>query len=156
MDEDGETALFVAETVRIAKIILEELEIDPSIKNAEGETAEEKIRAEGDFITVADYLKEARLQGSTTADGLQSNGTTETTSDHPAPLPPGIELRVGSLEDEESLGEVEDPELKRRIEELASRDDFQGEEAQRELRQLVTDALSGTVTEQRDVRPRLD
>lgn len=157
VDEDGETALFVAETVEIAKYLLEEIGVDPMIRNTEGENAEEKIRAEGDFVVVADYLKAARSVGleSHTNGSLNANEeAAEAVAERPAPLPPGIQLQVGSLEDEENLGEIEDPELKRRIDELASREDFQGEEAQRELRQLVTDALNGTVREQRDVRAR--
>ena len=152
LDEDGETALFVVETVEAAKCLLEEVGTNLDIKNAEGETAEEKIRAEGDFVTVADYLKEIRVQ-ETVANG-QAESITGNGTPHPPPLPPGVELRVGSLEDEEGLGEVADPELRRRIEELASREDFQGEDAQSQLRQLITDALRGANEEQREVRPR--
>ena len=51
-DEDGETALFVVETVEAAQLLCEELQIDPSIRNAEGETAEEKILHEGDYTVI--------------------------------------------------------------------------------------------------------
>ncbi|KAL8724046.1 MAG: hypothetical protein Q9181_007009, partial [Wetmoreana brouardii] len=62
-DEDGETPLFVAETVETAKILIEELHCHPAQKNDEELTAEEKIRSEGDFVAVADYLKEQRTRG---------------------------------------------------------------------------------------------
>ena len=65
-------------------------------------------------------------------------------------------MQVGSLEDPEALGEVADPALKQRIEELAAKEDFQGEEGQRQLRELITDAVRGVSGEEREVRPRLD
>ena len=160
LDEDHETALFVVESVEAARCLLEEVGTDPAAKNVDGITAEEKIRSEGDFVAVADFLKEARLRGSPNGEGSESeaSGLTNGTNDsgHPPPLPPGIQLRVGSLEDEQSLGEVADPGLRRRIEELASREDFQGEEGQQQLRDLITDAVRGVGGSQREVRRRFD
>ena len=50
-----------------------------------------------------------------------------------------------------------DPEFKRRIDELASREDFQSEATQNELRELVQDALRGNIDSQdREVRRRVD
>lgn len=153
-DEDGETALFVVETVEAAQILLEELGTDPSLKNDEDMTAEEKIQAEGDFTVVADFLRESRIRG---RDGDQL--TTTTAADHVErvpPLPPNVKLNLGSLEDESTLGEVADPALKQRIEELAARDDFQSQEGQNQLRELVTDALRGTNADERNTRARLE
>ena len=53
---------------------------------------------------------------------------------------------MGLMEQGEEGGEP-DPEFRRRIEELASRQDFDGEESQRELRELVTQAITGISTE---------
>ena len=161
VDEDGETALFVVETVEAAQCLIDNVGTDPRIKNAEGLTAEEKIRGEGDFVTVADYLKEVRIRGdedSRDKPNAKEDGTANGVSgaEHPPRLPPGIQLRVESLEDEQSIGEVADPALRRRIEELASRDDFQGEEGQKQLRDLIADTLRGMSEEQRNVRPRVD
>lgn len=152
-DEDGETPLFVVETVEAAQCLLEDLKADPTIKNAEGMTAEEKIQAEGDNITIADFLRESRLRepaGSSESQHPQSNG------DHPPPLPPNVKLQLGSLQDEESLGDSSqvDPDFRRRIEELAAREDFQGEEGQQQLRELITDAIRGAGSSDRDVRQR--
>ena len=159
-DEDGETALFVAESVGAAQCLLEDVGTDPAVKSAEGMTAEEKIRSEGDFVAVADYLMEHRLErnGASGNNASRSeDGTTNgTEASQPPPLPPGVQLRVGSLEDEQNLGEVADPELRRRIEELASRDNFQGEDGQRELRELITDAVRGVSEDQRNVRSRTE
>ncbi|KAG8533246.1 uncharacterized protein KY384_002029 [Bacidia gigantensis] len=155
-DEDGETALFVVETVETAQCMLEDVGIDPSIKNTDGLTAEDKIREEGDFLVVAEYLSEVRLRGhrpAATSRAAEEN--LETDSSVP-PLPPGVQVRLGQLEDEANIGEVADPELKQRIEELAARDDFQGDESQRQLRELVTDALKGTIEDQREVRRRTE
>jgi hypothetical protein len=59
---------------------------------------------------------------------------------------------------EEDIGDAPDPEFRRRIEELAARDDFQTEEGQRQLRELVTEVVSGMTSEQTDrsVRRRVD
>lgn len=147
-DEDDETALFVAETVAAAQALVEELGVDASLRNKEGQTAEEKIREEGDFVTVSDYLREARVRGAGGVDDAAVVG-------HPPPLPNGVKVNMGTMEEEEDLGEV-DESFRRRIEELASREDFSAEEGQRELRELVQDAMRDVGTEGREVRRRVD
>ena len=154
-DEDSETALFVVETVAAAQTLLEELKINAGIRNAEGVTAEEKIRGEGDYVTVAEYLHESRMRpgNSSQGNGAMTNGGVH----HPPPLPPNVTVNVGTMEDATTEGheEVVDPEFKRRIEELAARDDFQGEDGQRQLRELITDAVRDVgVDGERDVRRR--
>ena len=154
-DEDGETALFVVESVEPAQCLLEELGADPTVKNDEGKTAEEKIRAEGDYPTIADFLRESRVIGAPGVGGIQS---TENQS-YPPPLPPNVKVHVGTMEDSQGAGEgtEADPEFRRRIEELAARDDFRGEEGQKQLRDLITDAIRGAGREdERQVRPRLE
>ncbi len=154
-DEDGETPLFVVETVEAAQVLVEELKAYLTVKNNDGLTAEEKIRTEGDFTTISDYLREcgerdvsSSMQGSSTSNG-----------GHPPPLPPNITMQLGTLEDEQALGDAGevDPEFRQRIEELAAREDFQGEEGQRQLRELITDAIrgAGSGESERDVRQRL-
>ncbi len=154
-DEDGETALFVVESVESAQCLLEEVGADPTVKNDEGMTAEEKIRAEGDYPTIADFLRESRVIGAPVAGEKYSteNGL------YPAPLPPNVKVHLGTMEDPQAVGEATeaDPEFRRRIEELAARDDFRGEEGQKQLKDLITDAIRGTGREdERQVRPRLE
>ena len=157
-DEDAETALFVVETIEAAQVLIEELGADPTIKSqdgiSEGMTAEEKIQTEGDFTTVADFLKESRLRGAPTTEDSPAT----VISDHPPPLPPNVKLHMGTLEDEENLGDAADadPEFRRRIEELAARDDFRGEKGQKQLRELIVDAIKGAGREDRDTRRRVD
>ena len=154
-DEDGETALFVVESVESAQCLLEELGADLMVKNDEGMTAEEKIRAEGDYPTIADFLRESRIVG---APAVEDTQPTEEGS-HPPPLPPNVKVHLGTMEDSEAIGEgtEPDPEFRQRIEELAARDDFKGEEGQKQLRNLITDAIRGAGREdQRQVRPRLE
>ena len=154
-DEDGETALFVVETVESAQCLLEELGADPAVKNDEDMTAEEKIRTEGDFPTIADFLKESRAVGAPGVGSTQSNGN----ESHPPPLPPNVKVHLETMEDAQAIGEdtEPDPEFRRRIEELAARDDFRGEEGQKQLRDLITDAVRGAGSEdERQVRPRLE
>ena len=159
-DEDGETPLFVVETVEAAQCLVEELKADASVRNAEGVTAEEKILGEGDFVTVADYLRETRVRAGgagavETLDAVRSNGV------QPAPsLPPNVTVNVGTMDEgAQGAGDGEvDPEFRRRIEELAARDDFQGEEGQRQLRELIGDAVRsvGSEGQERDVRRRIE
>ena len=154
-DEDGESALFVVESVESAQCLLEELRADPAVRNDEGMTAEEKIRAEGDYPTVADFLRESRAIGAPNVGDSESaqNGS------HPPSLPPNVKVHLATIEDSQALGEgaEADPEFRRRIEELAARDDFKGEEGQKQLRELVTDAVRGAGrNDERQVRPRLE
>jgi hypothetical protein len=144
-DEDGETPLFVTETVDGAKVLVEELHADLTIRNSEGKTAREKMVEEGDFPEV----KELEAQVNGVSNEAATNGV------HPPPcLPEGVSVNIGSMAPEE-VGEVVDPEFRRRIEELASREDFQSEEGQRQLRELVTEALRSEVNPERDVRQRM-
>ena len=154
-DEDGETALFVAETIDCAKVLIEELHADITLRGDEGKTAREKIEEDGDFPELAVYLRIKELEGS----GALVNGVDERSTTNgihpPPPLPEGVSVDIGTMEPEEA-GEVVDPEFRRRIEELAARDDFQGEEGQRELRELITEAIRGEVGEEREVRRRTE
>ncbi|KAL8800042.1 MAG: hypothetical protein Q9182_005442 [Xanthomendoza sp. 2 TL-2023] len=157
-DSDRETPLFVVETVQIARILIEELHCDISLKNDEGLTAEEKIRSEGEFVAVADYLKVVRMRtsnGSPLVD--DSNEDVENGNERLPPLPPNVTVNMGTTTEDEVPEEV-DPTFRARIEELASREDFQGEEGQRQLRELVTEAVRGVEqeSEARAVRRRVD
>ena len=167
-DEDGETALFVAETVEAAQVLLEELKVDTNVTNSENMTAEEKIRTEGDYPTVAEYLRETRIRGSASN---MANSQTEAEAEaeavasatngirNPPPLPHNVTVNVETMDDataEMQEQEAVDPEFRRRIEDLAAREDFQGEEGQRELRDLIKDAVRGVGADgERDVRRRL-
>ncbi|KAL9583039.1 MAG: hypothetical protein Q9212_002943 [Teloschistes hypoglaucus] len=138
-DEDSETPLFAAETVETAQILADS-QCDLTAKNDEGLTAEEKIRTEGDFVVVADYLKEQRMSsGEQTSSSSTENGEV---SQRPPPLPPNVTLNVGTTTEDEVPEEV-DTEFRAKIEELAAREDFRGEEGQRQLRELVTEAVRG-------------
>lgn len=161
VDEDGETALFVVETVEAAQYLVEVMGTSLDVRNEEGVTAEDKIRTEGDYVAVADYLKQMGEQRAGTVpsgSAVAANGAASerNESGHPPPLPPGVQMRVGSLEDEHDLGEVQDPALRQRIEELAAREDFQGEDGQKELRNLIADAVKGINADDREVRRRTD
>jgi hypothetical protein len=154
-DMDGETALFVAETIDCAKLLVEELHADISVINDEGKTIRESIEEEGDFPEVAVYLRVKELERSQ-MNGVSVNGTdgtNGTTSIHSTPpLPEGVSVNFGTMIPEEA-GEVVDTEFRRRIEELAQREDFQGEAGQNALRELITEALRGNRDdEERDTR----
>lgn len=152
-DEDGETCLFVTEDVAAATCLVEELHLDTTIKNNDGMTAVEKIEDEGDFLEVASYLR-SRSGGVTSRTGdlspIRAGG-------HPPPLPANVYLNMGTMEDGQVKGESHepDPEFKRRIEELAAKEDFHGEESQRELRTLITDAVRNVAAEEKDTRRRM-
>lgn len=156
-DEDGETALFVCETTECARILVEELHADTSVHGDEGKTAREKIEAEGDFPEVAAFLLQFEDGNATsTSNNVNGNATQTNIMGHAAPVPDGISINVGTMTPDDVGEEVVDPEFKRRIEELAAREDFQGEDGQRELRELITEAIRGQVTKDREVRRRTD
>ncbi|KAK9789804.1 hypothetical protein AB5N19_07162 [Seiridium cardinale] len=150
-DEDEETALFVVETVDAAKVLVEELQIDQSAKNADGQTALDKIIEEADFPQVAAYLKE--VESSRNGSLLNGSGINGHTDDLPPP-PEGMAVSLSTAAPAEENDAEIDPEFRRRIEELAERDDFHTEAGQAELRQLVQDALSGENLDDRNVRQR--
>lgn len=156
-DEDGETCLFVAESVEIAKCLVEELGVDYNIKNDEGLTAQETIASDGSFPEVAAYLAQVSGNGS----AISAAAAQATDGLHPPPpLPPNVKVNVQTVaESEANAGmDVVDPEFKRRIDELAAREDFHSEEGQNQLRQLVMDAIKGVnvETQERDVRRRIE
>ena len=155
LDEDGETCLFVTESVAIARCLVEELRVDYNIKNNEGLTAQETIESEGLTPDVAAYLRQVT--------GNPSSAPTDQPIDAlnpPPPLPPNIKVNLGTMSEQEANAGMEevDPEFKRRIDELAAREDFESEATQNELRELVADAIKGTKieTKDRDVRRRID
>ncbi|KAI1365531.1 ankyrin repeat-containing protein [Xylaria arbuscula] len=154
-DEDDETALFVVETVDAAKVLVEELGADLMIRSSEGYTASQKIAEEGDFSNVAVYLK---LKELCQAPGLSNgvNGEPALNGNGIPPVPEGLNISVSTMAPAEDAENEVDPEFRRRIEELAQRDDFHSEEGQAALRQLVQDAIADQALEDRNVRRRQD
>lgn len=154
LDEDGETCLFVTERVDIAKCLVEELGVNYNKANDEGLTARETIESDGD-PEVAAYLRQIA--------GVADEPEQPTDTLNPAPpLPPNLKVNLGTVSEQEAnAGTNEaDPEFKRRIDELAAREDFHSEAGQNQLRELVMDAISGSNIETdgdgRDVRRRTD
>ena len=164
LDEDGETCLFVAESVEVAKCLVEELKIDTALKNVDSLTARERIEADGEWPEVINYLQEherSRIGLTGGATIMTENTTTSGDAEfnYPPPLPPNMRLDINTMTEESMNGEQlqePDPEFKRRIEELASRDNFHTEEGQQELRDLIADAVRGVGGDERKVRRRVD
>ena len=159
-DEDNETPLFACENVDIARTLIEELRADVNARNDSGQTAGEKIEAEEEFPLVAAYLREAAGRGSSggaasvvaqtggaqdwsTAQAGTLDGADQSNGIHPPPMPQGMDVKIGTMAEPSAEDGEPDPEFRRRIEELAARDDFQSEEGQRQLRELVEDAIGG-------------
>jgi hypothetical protein len=162
-DEDGETALFVVESVEAARILVEELGLDATIKNDEGQTAREKIEEEAEWPVVAEYLAGLETGAAPSGTNGRANGTGTTTSTTTngdfvmPPAPEGLRVTVGTMDETETIAQEPDPEFRRRIEELAARADFETPQGQAELRKLVEDAIMGEgIGEERSVRPRQD
>lgn len=158
-DEDGETALFVVEAVAAARVLVQELGLDPMITNDDGQTAREKIVAEGDWLEVAEFLAGVTEGGA----GSEANatGARAETNGEPAipsvipPVPEGLEVTVGTMTEAEESSQPVDPEFRRRIEELAASEDLETPEGQARLRQLIQDAVGDQgLSEERHVRPR--
>lgn len=155
-DEDGETCLFVVETVDAAKCLVEDLHVDPNTRNTEGFTAAEKLEEDGDFPTVVVYLKQVAASGpSPAANGHSSGSTSDVTI--PPPLPPNVTIDLSTIPDPAASDDIDsqqpDPEFKRRIEKLANQENFHSEEGQKELKEIVGDAVRGV--SRRDIRRRL-
>ncbi|KAK0715908.1 hypothetical protein B0H67DRAFT_254438 [Lasiosphaeris hirsuta] len=150
-DEDGETALFVVESVAAARVLVEELGLDPTLTNEEGMTAREKIESEEDWPEVAEYLKKFDTGAST------ANGTTNGDAFELPSVPEGLRVTVGTMDESETADQPVDPEFCRRIEALAARADFDTPEGQAELRQLVEDTIIGQgLGEDQNIRQRQD
>ncbi|KAK2046142.1 ankyrin repeat-containing protein [Colletotrichum somersetense] len=148
-DEDDETALFVVETVDAAKCLVEELGADIAAKGADGVTASQKIEAEADYPEVAEYLKGVESQR--TADAAAAAAAAATLP----PVPEGLAVTLGTMDQAEEVPEEVDPEFKRRIEQLAEREDFHTPEGQAELRRLIEDAiLDQGLGDERSVRQK--
>lgn len=150
-DEDDETALFVIETEEAARVLVEELGVDVNHRGSEGFTAREKIEAEGDFPAVAAYLTKFETpqdeDPATVAAAVLPEGI--------PPPPEGMAVTVGTMDPTIDVPAGIDPEFRRRIEELAQRDDFNTTEGQAELRKLVEDVLTGQeIGDERNVRPK--
>jgi len=160
-DEDSETCLFNAESVEVAKALLE-LGVDLNSRNDEGQTAAEKLADPDEQPQVAAFLREAAGVPTTEAAAsvtAQTNGAADSAAAQAGtvngtngvhalpPLPSDVQINLGSMQPEEA-GEAPDPEFRRRIEELAARPDFQTEAGQAELRRLVEDVVGGITQEE--------
>jgi hypothetical protein len=156
-DESDETCLFNAESVEFAEELLR-LGVTIDAVNDEGHTAADYLDDEDEAPRVAAYLRQVmaeRSNGTTaTSNGQRSNAEEASTEQNdlpdgnsdamqpPPPLPNGVQVNIGTMLANE-VGEEPDPEIRRRIEALAARQDFEGEEGQRELRNLVEEVISG-------------
>lgn len=166
-DEDNETALFVVETVDAARVLVEELHLDATLQNDEGQTARESIEADGDYPAVVEYLT-SKEEGAAPPPQQQVNGTGGAGAGAVAglvngdggglpPVPQGLEVAFGTMHEGDAAGgAAPDPEFRRRIEELAARDDFHSDAGQAALRRLVEEAIHGEELAEgrRNVRPR--
>ncbi|KAJ6048827.1 uncharacterized protein N7446_011510 [Penicillium canescens] len=133
LDEDGETCLFVTESPEIARCLIEELKVDYNKKNSEGYTAVEKMEADEEFPQVTAYLRE-----------VVGGAPAETDS--------------GMLNPRRAFLIAICKSISRRIEELATREDYWSEEVQNEVRELVKDAMAGSNIEamERELRRRTE
>lgn len=153
LDQDGENCLFNAESVAMATELIN-FGVNASLKNSDGLTAAEKLDDEDEQPAVAAYLRNLSSSGGTASSSTiapheavtNTNGTSATADADsvrpPPPIPNGVQVSVGTMHADE-VGDEPDPEFRRRIEELAARQDFEGEESQNELRDLISDAVSG-------------
>ena len=171
-DNDGDTPLFYAETLDSARLLVElGAEWRALARNEEGLDAEGNARVNAEeagsveegkgWGDVAAYLAELKrgenADGDATHTADPSDGTSTTSNEpltHPPPLPPGITMNLNTpaaephndsnAELDESSLPPPDPEFRRRIEALAAREGgLETEAGQRELRELVEDAVGG-------------
>jgi len=149
---------FVAETVDAVQCLVEELHIDLRVQNDDGMDALEKFESEHEFPQVAEYLRTRMPQISTAGSASVCPGPVPNGGQIPASLPPNVSMTIGTSSSDAALGtldQVPDPEFSRRIEELADSENFHTVEGQRELRDLITDAIRDVEGDGREVRRRV-
>ncbi|KAL8377086.1 hypothetical protein RB595_007972 [Gaeumannomyces hyphopodioides] len=151
-DEDGETALFVVKTIAAARVLVEELGLDPALKGGDGLTARQKLEADDEFPHIVEYLKgkEAGTNGATVNGASASAGL--------PPPPECLSVTMGTMPDPETEDvPPPNPELRRRIEEPAAHEFLISAEGLAQLRQFVEEVLAEMgLAEERSVRPRQD
>lgn len=151
-DEDDETALFVVETPETAKVLVEELGANVFHRGQEGLSAREKIEAEGDFPQVSAYL--ATVESTRQDDHIRSTAAAVMPETIPPP-PDGMSVTLGTMDQTQDIPAEIDPEFRRRIEQLAQRDDLNTAQGQADLRELVEDAIKDQeLDDERSVRQR--
>ncbi|KAG9050096.1 hypothetical protein FS837_007619 [Tulasnella sp. UAMH 9824] len=123
-DEDGETPLFVVETVEVARYLLER-GADMNHRNNEGETAVDRL--EEDAPEVSDYLR-----------SLSSAEIPDTSSE-------GNQPRSPSQFATEQAAELLSSELISQVQEIMERAEREGVDPEEELRKVVGDSLLATI-----------
>lgn len=157
-DGDGDTPLFFAETEQIARLLVEELGADVNWRNQEGITCREKVQGEVDTgdedgAALLAYLESKTSSAATDSAPAQPVQTIEDAAEEvhpPPPLPDGISVNFGTMVEDET--QAPDPEFRRMIEELASSERFHTSEGQAELKDIITQAVRGTATDQEGER----
>lgn len=159
VDEDGETPLFAAETVLVARLLVEELGIDINHENNDGVTAGQKILADEEFDDVANYLKKnsaaiivAAGERGIVLDNIQ-NGLSDAqqrpaescndifdTTRRPPPVPHGMTMSLQEVNEADLHSP--DPYFRSRIEALASSPSLDRPGGQDRLRELVSDIIT--------------
>ncbi|KAK4058400.1 hypothetical protein OIO90_000558 [Microbotryomycetes sp. JL221] len=137
-DGDGETCLFVTETVDMARLIVEQLGGNPLHRNDEGLTAAEHLLE--DFPDVAAYLQ---TYTSVTADPVASfdpNG-----QDLEQAPPPNFDEPTDEL-----LDRV------RQVMQASERGELTGQETDSRLRDIVTQVVNGQLTIGRTIGQNMD
>jgi len=158
-DEDGETPLFYAERLDVVKCLISELAADVLVTNIDGQGVIQKWEEEGEGAWVAEtvaYVK-GLSSSSSFADAQQQNGGPASSQqmvegssasqaqlllDQPAMVPENVQVNFGTMS-ELPAAEAADPEIRRKIEELAQRGDLDSEKTQAELRALITEVVTG-------------
>jgi uncharacterized protein len=148
-DEDGESPLFFAESLEVVKYLVEELGAITSLRNQDGVTAGDKISEDGDGPWVPSVVEYLRLKSGSRSEESATDQHTQADEfaidgilNRPQQLPENVQINIGVMQ-ELPASAVADPEIKRRIEELAAKENLDSGEAQQELRSLVTDIVSG-------------
>jgi len=162
VDADGETALYMAETVEVDQCLVEELGANHQHTNNDGLTARQRIEEEAEWPQLIVWLRGKEglgpledVQIATQGNGLQngnhtdsanshSQNTSSSTTDIPVHVP-GLEGQNITFSLIDSSGEPPseaDTELRQRIQQLADQDNFSSPETQEELRRLIVGAIS--------------
>ncbi|KAM0788382.1 hypothetical protein ACM66B_001521 [Microbotryomycetes sp. NB124-2] len=148
-DDDGETCLFVCETVDMARLIVEQLGGNASHRNSEGLTAAASL--EEDYPEVAAYLRSVTGEPAPVAtfdpNGQDQDQSTQLASEQQQQQPPRPDFDTPT---DEILSRV------RQVMQASERGELSEQDTETRLREIVTEVVHGQVDMGRIIGQAMD
>ncbi|KAN0061570.1 hypothetical protein ACQY0O_006417 [Thecaphora frezii] len=143
-DSDGDTPLFVCETVETARVLVEEFGADPEWKNGEGVTAASQAY-ENEHYDLATYLRgltgEAEPSPSPSDDEASEDGDDATETRSAAVVQP----TQAENDEADAIAEQQTDALMEKVGEILDRHQQAGTDPEDELREVVGEVVVGQI-----------